>query len=177
MERQRVAQARATEQAEAFPSKIEKSIDSLIAKLPARAEGHDKGPYLSEGGEQMNAWLVSAVAEQTKLVKVAPSVKSAGVNLVVVPFMNRVEQARQEGELRNRDYRRLMSHALSYASMDAAMLKSLEARFAKSEHFAREITEQSEYFLTSYGKKQRDETARMAESYQLLVQGLALERE
>ena len=129
--------------ARAFPKTMRTKLDALITSLPERAEeeGH---PYLSQNGEALNKWLVDALAEQKDAAKLDPAVDKAGPNLVAGAFMDRVEQARTENKIRNRDYRRLMGHALSAATMNEEMTKALVARYDASKHFRREITEEGE---------------------------------
>ena len=158
--------------ARSFPKQMRKTIDELVANMPLRPEGHDSGPYLSENGKALNDWLQQSVAHRAEIEGVVPSVKRAGPNLVASVFMDKVEQARDEKKLRNRDYRRLMGHALSAAVMDAEMLKSLVSRFETSEYFRREITEEADYYLGSHAKKARPETANMAAGYQALLKQL-----
>ena len=170
--KERSERAKELVHARAFPSEVQKTIEKLVSSLPARAEGPDKGPYLSDSAKLMNDWLKESVGAQAKVATMVPSVRRAGVNLVVGTFMDKVEQARAEKKIRNRDYRRLMGHAMSFADMNAEMVKSLTSRFENSKHFRREITEESEYFLGSHAEKARSETANMAANFKALVQHL-----
>jgi hypothetical protein len=142
-----------------------------VSKLPPRADGHDKGPYLSENAADMNDWLKDMLKANTEVNEMLPEKEQNGPNLVVHEFMDQVEVARREGKIRNRDYRRLMGHSLSYATMDEPMLKSLVDRFESSKHFRREVTEQSEYYLEGHSKK-REETAQMREHFLILQKRL-----
>ncbi len=160
-------------QARSFPKQMRKTIDELVAKMPLGPEGHDSGPYLRENGEALNDWLQQAVARRAEIEGEVPSVKRAGPNLVASVFMDKVEQARSEKKLRNRDYRRLMGHALSVAVMDAEMLESLANRFDSSQHFRREIIDEADYYLGSHAKMARPETANMAAGYQALLSHLS----
>jgi hypothetical protein len=165
-------QAELREKAKDVPVLMARALKKLVTSLPEREEGHDKGPYLSPNAEQLNGWLGRALSDLVEAGELAPEVKQGGPNLVVAVFMDEVERAREASKIRNRDYRRLMGHAMSAAAMDEAMVKSLVARFAESKHFRREITEESEYYLKSYEKKQRDETVHMAANFKLLMKAL-----
>jgi hypothetical protein len=160
------------EKARAFKTVFTKKLGELVANLPLRADGHDKGPYLSENAVAMNDFLKEALDHQAEVNEALPSNERSGPNLVVREFMDRIEDARKEGKIRNRDYRRLMGHALSYAAMDEPMLKSLVARFESSKHFRREVTEESDYYLNSHASKAREETAQMAAHFQILQKRL-----
>jgi hypothetical protein len=166
---ERAERAQLLVKSRALPRELGRSLSSLVASLPERAEGHDKGPYLSENAARMNDWLKESLVAREDGAKVNSRLNHAGPNLVVGMFMDEVENARANNRIRNRDYRRLMGHALSAATMDEAMMKSLVQRFEASKHFKREIVEESDYYLGSHQKHARPETTNMAANYQALV--------
>ena len=172
----RIAVAREKEharvaEAEAFPTDSKKRIDALVEKLPelGEVEGH---PYFTDNAEAMNGWLQKALTVREQAAKLAPSLQKAGPNLVVTMFMDKVQQARVEKKIRNRDYRRLMGHAMSAAVMDAPMLQSLVSRYQASKYFQTELSQEREYYLSAPNKKSRpattSETANMAAHFLLL---------
>ncbi len=170
LEGQRVKQEKQLAEAKDFPNVMKKTIEQLVASLPPREEAHEKG-YLSGSGKKLNDWLKQSITAQGQTAKILGSEGEA--NLVVRTFMDKVEEAREASKIRNRDYRRLMGHAMSYAKMDQAMLSSLAARFETSEHFQREITDESEYYLGSHAEKAREETVNMAASFKKLMKALS----
>ena len=85
--------------------------------------------------------------------------------------MDEVERARAADKIRNRDYRRLMGHAIGAAKMDAEMVEGLVTRFKTSKYFAREVTTESKYYLEG-PKKEREETANMPAHFKVLVKAL-----
>jgi hypothetical protein len=162
----RIAKARA------FKTAFQEQLAELVGKLPKRADGHDKGPYLSDNAHDMNDWLKDILKAHAEVNEVLPADERTGPNLVVGAFMDQIERAREERKIRNRDYRRLMGHALSYATMDEPMLKSLVERFESSKHFHREISEESDYYLNAHADKKREETAHMRAHFQILQKHL-----
>ncbi len=158
--------------ARAVPANLTADLSQLVSKLTERADGHVKGPYLSQNAVEMNGWLNAAIEKNAAAATLVPAIAKKGANPVVAHYFDEIELARKEKKIRNRDYRRLMGHGLSAATMDEAMLTSLGQRFKSSKHFRREIMRASNYYLHAHEKKARPETENMAASYEKLVRRL-----
>ncbi len=151
---------------------LKKEVEDLVAGLAERAEGHDKGPYLEESGEKLNAWLVQAVERHKKAEGVSEAARREGPNEMTLHFITHVlDKALAENKIRKRDYRRLLGHALGFSTMDEKMRAALGAHYRKSPDMQRELTEEAEYYLSG-SKHQPAGTENMSANYKSLMAGI-----
>ena len=165
---QRSAKAKTLLTARAYPKRMNADLAQVVSKLAQRDDGHDKGPYLSRQAEELNTWLQKATAEYADASKLVPAFSKAP-NTVTLAFMGQVQKALDARQIRNRDYRRLMGHALSASTMDAAMVTHLASLYTTSKDFHREVDEKSEYFLTHWKTKQRAGTENMEQNFRIMM--------
>jgi hypothetical protein len=157
--------------AQAFPAKMKKDLTALINQLSVH-EDTEKHPYFSPNATQLNAWLQQAFKDQAAAGQLAPEVTAAGPNLVVRTFVDAVEQARIANKIRNRDYRRLVGHAMSAANMDKALVAYFVKLYGASKYLRRELTEETDYYLEGHSKKDPNETVNMAANFKILQASL-----
>ncbi len=144
---ERTQQAKEIVKLRKFPTEMKKEAERMLTGLPERAEGHDKGPYLGENGSTVNEWLVASVAAQKEAQKVSRGARDEGANQVTRYFITDVlEKALANKQIRKRDYRRLLGHALGFSFMDKEMLGALAKHYKKSPDMRRELTENAEYY-------------------------------
>jgi hypothetical protein len=153
-------------------SKLKQEVDALVGGLNTHEEPRGKGPYLGENGTVLNDWLVQAIAIQSKADALSPAAKQAGPNEVTLHFITKVlEQAVTQKQIRRRDYRRLVGHALGFSTMDAAMMSALQEHYKNSKDMQRELTEEAEYY-TNGSSKQPTGTENLGANYTALMQSL-----
>jgi hypothetical protein len=159
-----------------YPTRMKQSALKLVAGLPQRTDSHSKGPYLSENGQAINAWLMDSLTERVQADQVSAAVRGAGPNLVTRPFIEEtLEDALRDNKIRNRDYRRLLGHALGRSVMNDEMLESLTRHFKDSAAMQRELTGNSEFYLEG-SKHQPAGTENMRANYKKLMAKIAAER-
>lgn len=152
-----------------YPTTIKADAKNMLGSLGARGEGHKQGPYLGENGTVVNAWLVSAIAKHEKASEASVAARQAGPNQVTLFFITEVlEHALAGNQIRNRDYRRLLGHALGFSVMDGPMLSALAKHFEKSSAMQRELTHEAEYYQQG-SSKQPAGTEQMAANYTALM--------
>ena len=95
----------------------------------------------------MNDWLVQSIAAQKEAQKVSQGAREQGANQVTRYFITEVlEKALANKQIRKRDYRRLLGHALGFSVMDEAMIGALANHYKKSPDMQRELTDNADYY-------------------------------
>jgi hypothetical protein len=154
-----------------FPTIMKAESKELLANLGPRGEGHEKGPYLGENGTTLNTWLIATLGTYEKAAKVSRAAQTAGPNMVTLHFITDVlEPALAAKQIRNRDYRRLLGHALGFSVMDAPMLTALAKLYKTSKAMQRELNEDGVEFYQNGSSKQPAGSENMAQNYAALMQ-------